>query len=203
MLGTVLGLGLASAVLAPIALPAGAANGARVTNSQFGFSLVLPAGWNQISLDPTHLGDVLGPHAKVSSSLHQTLTTEAATEASKGVAVFAFLNKRDKDGFFPNLRVSPQKGFLATISQLEGGLRAGLARAGATSTSVKVVRYPSGRAVVGTYAQGNPNKPADKVWGVQIYVVHGSNLLVLTLASTNRTQVDQAGTTVSSTLRFT
>jgi hypothetical protein len=184
-------------------VPAAAAGGPRVTNSQYGFTFVLPAGWHQVSLDPSSMGDLLGPHAKVSSSLHQALASEAAAQKTKGVIAFALASRLDQGGSFPNLNVSLQKGITPTTRQLEAGLKVGLAQAGATSISAKVVRYRYGAAVVGTYAQSDAQSSTGRIYGVQIYIAHGSRLLIMTLTSANQGAVDQAGTTVSSTLHFT
>jgi len=55
-----LGLAVTAALTVGTALPARAATGSRVTDSNDGFSVVLPQDWDQVSLSGSDIGAIIG-----------------------------------------------------------------------------------------------------------------------------------------------
>jgi hypothetical protein len=197
--GALLGGGLA---VVATAVPADGVSKQHVTNTQYGFALVLPSGWNQVSLNASSLGALLGPHAKESATFQQELVSQATTDKSKGVAVFAIAGSRDSGGSFPNLSVTVEKGVTATTNQLETGFKSGLQQSGAHSVAARAVHRRYGTAVIGTYSQTDQSSATGKIYGAQIYIPHGATLFILTVTSASQSIVTAATATLSLSFRL-
>ncbi len=173
-----------------------------VSNSKYGFRFSLPAGWNQVSLEKRTLGALLGPHHKVSATLGQSLRSEAKSDSAKGVVTLALSSSRDKGGSYPNVDVTPERGVVASTSQLITGVKEGLTQGGAQSVTAKAVHYPFGTAVVSTYAEVDTSSATGKIFGMQVYIQHASTVFIVTFTSAVMTVTTHAAAVVLPTWRF-
>jgi hypothetical protein len=186
-------------------VPAAAATAAsrqRVSNSQYRFTFSLPPGWNQVSLKKANLGTMLGPHRQLTPSFSQSLHSEAASDASKGVLIFASSSSRDAGGSFPSVSVTAAHGVVASTGQLESGIKEGLAQGGAKSVTAKAVHYPFGTAVVSTYEEPDISAATGKLFGIQVYIEHASTVFIVTITAADKSLRTKSAGALLSTWRF-
>ena len=69
--------------------PARAATGSRVTDSTDGFSVVLPQGWNQVSLSGSDIGAIIGDAHKAAPRINQSAISDVQAAAKQGLKFFA------------------------------------------------------------------------------------------------------------------
>ena len=60
---------MATASVALASGSAGAVTGPRVNEAKYGFSVILPSGWNQVSLNSSDVGALLGTASKADANL--------------------------------------------------------------------------------------------------------------------------------------
>lgn len=165
----------------------GQAAAATVTDAQYGFAFSLPTGWVRVPLNGSTINKVLSSVSKASPTLAKALTSEVAQATKQHLKVLAI--GPATGSFFPNLNI----GVEAAPSALSGPLllsamvtevKSSLSDLGVLhNLSVSTVTLPIGRAVEASYIL--PLKPGatDLADGVQIYIVHGGRLYVVTFTA--------------------
>jgi hypothetical protein len=182
------------------ALPAGATSQSRISVPKFGFSLILPDGWSQISLKSSNIGTVIGS-SKSYGNLKQLLTTQATEAASKGLKFFAVSAPGAAGSFVPNINVGLFKSS-SSLSALKGEVKATWARAGAKNLTTKIVRLAPGSAVEGTYELvGHSTTPT--VWETQVYTPHKGEVYIATFSAGTQLAVELNAASVMKTFHFT
>ena len=200
--------GLAAAALAAAvttaslatAVPAGASSQHRITVAKSGFSLVLPSGWNQVSLSSSDLGTVLGS-AKAYGNLKAELTTQATNAAAKGLKFFAVSAPGAPGDFVPNINV----GYFSdsgSLSALDGQIKSIWAKAGAKELVTKNVHLVPGKAVEGTYELVAASS-GTTVWETQVYVPHNQLVYIATFSAGSKLAVELTAAAVMKTFHFT
>jgi hypothetical protein len=197
-----LSAGLLAGVSVLAALPAAGASGHRINESKYGFSLVLPAGWNQVSLTGSDLGSIIGS-GKSYANLKSVLTSEATSAASKGLKFFAVSPQGD-GSFVPNINVGIFKGS-GSLSSLNAQVKATWTQAGAKHLSTKVVHLSFGSAVQGTYELVSATSPSSTppVWETQVYSPHKGQVFITTFSASTKPAVQLTAAVVMSNWRFT
>jgi hypothetical protein len=182
------------------ALSASAASGNRATNAQYGYTFVLPKGWNEVSLSSSDVGALLGGAAKLNAGLKQALTSQVQSAAAKGLKTFAVRASQESGGFFANINVGV---FAGTASNADLGLQVKiqLTSAGAKSVTTKTVHFPLGSAIEATYTLALTSS-GQTVYGTQVYAGHGGSTYIVTFSAVNKSLETRAATTVMPTWRF-
>jgi hypothetical protein len=189
-----------AAVVLVVAPAASASPGQRVTDAKDGFSLVLPPGWSEVSLNSSDIGAMLGNASKAGLKLNQAAISDAQGAAKQGLKFFAISSAIENGGaFYPNVNVGVYPGTLSQ-SLLDAQVKLELTQVGAKQIHTRVVHFPFGSAVEGTYAllstQGT-------LHGAQIYVSHGGNTYIVTFSAADPGYLTKSVTKVMPTWRFT
>jgi hypothetical protein len=171
-----------------LARPAGAVT---VTDAQYGFSFSLPAAWTQVPLDSALIGKFLDAAAKNDPSLKKVLGNEVA-QATKEHLKFLAIGPVAR-GFFPNMNIaletspslSSGTAFLALMRAQVKELLTGL---GVRQLKVFVTKAHFGTAVEANYAFPIASAPRGLVQGIQVYLVHGPRLYVITFTANTQKQ---------------
>ena len=189
----------ASSVLG--ALPAAAAGGHRVTDAKDGFSLVLPPGWNQVTLSGPHAGTLVGV-PKVDANIKAVLTTEAKNAASKGLKFYAVALSQLNGSFLPVINVGSFAG-AGTRAVLDPEIRGFLSEAGASNVRIQNVRLRLGKAVEGTYELVSKSPSSPPVWETQVYAPHAGRVYVATFSALTQPAEELMAAVVMESWRFT
>jgi len=184
-------------------LPAGATT---VTEHQYGFSFSLPAGWSQVPLNSAMVGEFLRDAAKKAPSLAKALDSEVEQATKEHLKVLAI--GPVSGGFFPNLNVSIETSPTsltgpALLTLMKAEVKELLAGLGVKQTVVSTPALPLGSAVQASYAVPVESAGLKLVQGIQIYVVHGARLYVVTFTATTLTADQQSAHAVEATWHWT
>jgi hypothetical protein len=182
-------------------LPASAAAANRVTNAKYGYTIVLPKSWNEVSLNSQDLGAILGDASKISPTFKQDMTAQVQSAAAKGLKTFATSSIPEDGAFFPNVNVGVFPGS-ASLGEMDAQVKIQLTAAGAKHVKTKMVHFKFGRAVEGTYSLAVASS-GKNVYGTQVYVSHGGNIYITTFSAIDQAVESKAAATVMPTWRFT
>jgi hypothetical protein len=201
------GLALGGALSAALGLsalvastPAGASTQHRITVAKSGFSLILPNGWNQVSLNPADIGAVLGKGTAY-GNLKSELTSQATSAAAKGLKFFAVSPPGAAGDFVPDINVGIFKGS-GSLASLDSEIKIIWAQAGAKNLVTKTVHIAPGAAVEGTYELVAKSTNAI-VWETQVYVPHKGQVYISTFSAGSKPAVELTAAAVMKTFRFT
>jgi hypothetical protein len=193
--------GMAAALaLTTSVLPASAASGNRVTNAKYGYTFVLPKGWNEVSLSHSDVGKLLGGAAKLNAGLKQALTSQVQSAAAKGLKTFAVRAVQESGGFFANINVGVFAGS-ASNSDIGVQVKGQLISAGANNVTTNGVQFPFGSAVEATYTLALTST-GQTVYGTQVYASHAGSIYIVTFSAVEQPVETKAATTVMPTWRF-
>jgi hypothetical protein len=198
-LPVVVGVALA-AVSVVTAFPAAAATGTRVTDSQDGFSLVLPSSWVQVSLNGNDIGAILGNAHKAAPGFNQAVTGDAQRAAKQGFKFFAVAAVGEYGGaFYPNVNVGVYPGSLST-ALLDAQVKIQLTQTGVKNIKTKSAHFASGPAIEATYniaATGGAT-----LYGTQFYAPHAGNTYIVTFTDANKSSGAKIAAAAVSSWRY-
>jgi len=200
--GTIaLGLAVTTAFTVGTAHPARAATGSRVTDSTDGFSVVLPQGWDQVSLSGSDIGAIIGDAHKAAPAFNQSAISDAQAAAKQGLKFFAVSSAGEYGGsFFPNMNVGVYPGSLST-ALLDAQVKIQLAQTGVENTTTKTAHFAFGSAIVGTYdiaATGGAT-----LYGTQFYAPHAGDTYIVTFTDANQSKGTRAAGAAMASWRYT
>jgi len=195
----VLGLTALALAAATATTPAGAAQ-SRITDAKDGFSLILPKGWNQVSLRKSNIG-TLDKSAADYAALKPLLTQQAASAAAKGLKFFAVAPGQANGQFVPNINVGLFKSN-GTLRALQSDVNSIWTKAGAAGLKTKQVRLTFGKAVEGTYELVSKTS-APSIWETQVYAPHKGHVYIATFSATTQPAVELTAAVVMATWKFT
>jgi hypothetical protein len=165
------------------ARPASAAGGSRVTDSTDGFSVVLPHGWEQVSLSGSDIGAIVGDAHKAAPGFNQSAISDAQAAAKQGLKFFAVSSVAEYNGsFFPNMNVGVYQGSLST-ALLDAQVKIQLAQTGVKNIKTKTTHFAFGSAIEGTYDIGATGGAT--LYGTQFYAPHAGNIYIVTFTDAN------------------
>jgi hypothetical protein len=181
--------------------PASGATSSRATDSTDGFSVVLPQGWNQVSLSSNDIGAIVGNAHKAAPGFNQSAISDAQTAAKQGLKFFAVSSASEYSGtFFPNMNVGVYPGSLSN-ALLDAQVKIQLAQTGVKNIKTKTVKFAGGSAIQGTYniaATGGAT-----LYGTQFYAPHAGNIYIVTFTDANRSQGAKSAAAAMASWRFT
>jgi hypothetical protein len=195
-------LAASSAVAGVAAGGAGAATapGHRVTVTKGGFSLVLPAGWNQVSLSGSNVGTLIGV-PNVAPSIQSALTTQAKYDAAKNLKFFAVPLSQLNGTFLPVINVGSFVGS-GSRAVLDPEIRGFISEASASNVKIKNVHLRLGKAVEGTYELFANSTTTLPVWETQVYAPHAGRVYVATFSALTEPAVELTAAVVMDSWRF-
>lgn len=181
--------------------PASGATGSRVTDSTDRFSVVLPQGWDQVSLSGSDIGAIVGNAHKAAPGFSQSAISDAQSAAKQGLKFFAVSSAGEYGGsFFANMNVGVYPGSLST-SLLDAQVKIQLAQTGVKNIKTKTAKFAFGSAIEGTYniaATGGAT-----LYGTQFYAPHAGNIYIVTFTDANRSQGAKSAAAAMGSWRFT
>jgi hypothetical protein len=186
-------MALSTAVLTPGS--AGASTGSRISDPQYGMSFTLPNEWNQVSLDGSDVGALLGTASKEDPSLNAALTAEATSFAEKGLKFFAV-----SPGDAANVNVGIFKGAAVPVGQLDAEVKLTIASFGGKNIHAKEIHHSYGWTVAGTYTLPLAN---GTVYGTQVYASHDGRTYVVTFSGRAKSLEAGAASSMMRSWRFT
>ncbi len=202
-LGPIVGAALAASTLLTAAA-AGAAGpaepGHRVNVTKYGFSLVLPPGWNQVNLTGSQVGSIVGS-ARGYANLKTVLTQQAENASVKGLRFYAVATDQANGTFVPVMNVGIFKGS-GTQAVLNPEIKGFLSEEGAKSVQVKNVSLRFGKAVEGTYELVPTSSSSPTVWETQVYAAHNGQIYVATFSALTKPAVELTAAVVMASWRF-
>jgi hypothetical protein len=186
-----------AAIIASTAVPASAA-GTRVVEPQYGFAFRLPAKWVQVPLDGSDISGLLAIATKADPSLENALSAEVKQAAEKGIKFFAVgpvvgTQTPNMNIFVGSAGGAPAGNAFFKVAAAQ--VKISLAQAGMKNLKTSVVKFQSGKALQVTYSI-SANPPVSAMYGDQIYVVHKSNLDVITFTSTSTASAQRVASVV-------
>ena len=189
------------------ALPASAASAAtasakatgnRVTSTKYGFTFLLPKGWNEVALTGKDVGALMGAASKASSSLKKALTSQVQSAASKGLKVFAISSTAENGSFFPNVNVGIYNG-TTSVANMDVQAKIQLTTAGAKDIKTKNVHFKFGNALEANYAIPTTGST---VFETQVYAFHGGQTFITTFSAVKQSVEVNAASTVMPSWQF-
>jgi hypothetical protein len=189
------------------ALPAvGPASGAatpghRVNDNKDGFSLVLPPGWNQVSLSGPTLGSLIGV-SNLDPNIKAALTSEAKNDASRNLKLYAVALSQLNGTFLPTIVVGTFKGS-GSRAVLDPEVKGFFTEEGASQVKITNVRLPFGKAVEGTYLLTSSSSASFPVWETQVYAPHAGKVYVATFSALTQPACELTAAVVMGSWRFT
>jgi hypothetical protein len=188
------------ATVAGVATVPAAANppGHRVNDAKDGFSLVLPPGWNQVSLSGPNVGSLIGV-TNVPSVIQTELTTEAKKDAA--TKFFAVALSQLNGSFLPVIIVGSFKGS-GSRAILDPEIKGFISESGGTNAKVKNVHLPFGQAVEGTYELFANSTTSPPVFETQVFAPHGGRIYDATFSALTEPAVELTAAVVMDSWRF-
>ena len=178
------------------ALPSGASGGV-VVDRHDGITFSLPAKWSQVPLNGNDFLYFLSQAAKHNPAFKSAVTTQMKQMAKRGAKIFA-VGPYQQD-FLSNVNVivvsapgSPTGQAFFTAAQAQ--LKVELTSAGFRGLQFKVVSFPFGKALQGTYHLGLAGQTRP-VQGLQLYIPHKSHIAIVTFTSLDQS-TDQSVSTI-------
>jgi hypothetical protein len=179
---------------------AAAAKGHRVNQPKYGFSLVLPPGWNQITLTGSDVGSIVGS-ARDYANVKSILTSQAENAAVKGLKFYAVAVSQQNGDFLPVINVGIFKGS-GSLAVLNPEVKGFLSEEGAKSVKIKNVNLKFGKAVEGIYKLVSNSGTSPAVWETQVYASHNGQIYVATFSALTKPAVELTAAVVMDSWRF-
>ena len=172
-----------------------------MTDSTDGFSVVLPQGWDQVSLSGSDIGAIIGDAHKAAPGFNQSAISDAQAAAKQGLKFFAVSSAGEYGGsFFPNMNVGVYPGSLST-ALLDAQVKIQLAQTGVKNIKTKTAHFAFGSAIVGTYniaATGGAT-----LYGTQFYAPHAGDIYIVTFTDANQSKGTKAAAAAMASWRYT
>jgi hypothetical protein len=163
-----------------VAASASAAPGQRVTDAKDGFSVVLPPGWAQVSLNSGDLGAILGSAGKDGLKLNSSLMSQIQSQAGTHIKFFAVSSALEDGGAFdPNMNVVVYPG-TESLSLLSAQTKIGFASAGAKGVTTRRIHLARGPALLTTY--WIPSTQGTAVYGTQVDSTHHGKTYIVSFS---------------------
>jgi hypothetical protein len=183
-------------------LPAAAnAPGHRVADAKDGFSLVLPPGWNQVSLSGSTVGNLIGV-SNVDPAIKAALTQQAQSDVARNLKFFAVALTQLNGTFLPAIIVGtfiqPPK-----HPDLKTEMKGFFSVEHASQVKIKNVHLRLGKAVEGTYLLTSNSAGSLPDWETQVYALHAGRVYVATFSALTQPAVELTAAVVMDSWRFT
>lgn len=199
----------ASAFLVSLALGFGATSadasaGTVVKDRQYGFSFTVPANWKQVPLNGSDVTALLNAATHDDPTLTNALSSEVSSAAAKGMKVFAIgpvtgTTAPDVNVIVSSSAGAPSGNGFAAAAIAEAKIE--LTQAGASHITTSIVKSRLGRSAEATYQlELKAGTPA--VVGEQIYAVHGSHVVIVTVTTSSLTASKSDTRLISNTWRW-
>jgi hypothetical protein len=186
-------VGLCSFGALALGLAGPQASATTVEELQYGFSFSLPAAWAEVPLSGALVDKFIRVAAKDDPRLEKALGNEVEQATKQHLKVLAV--GPPTGGFFPNLNIgvegspSLSVGSLATLLPLlQAQVKELLSSIGARELKVFTTKLRFGTAVEANYGFPLAAQPGHLAQGIQLYVVHGPRLYVLTFTAETQPQ---------------
>jgi hypothetical protein len=205
--GTMMSVGLflvvsATIVGASLAASASASSGQRITDAKDGFSIVLPPGWGQVSLNGNDLGAVFGNAAKSGIKVNSSLLSEAKNAAAAHMKFIAVSSAVEDGGeFSPNMNVVVVPGTEST-SLLSAQAKIGLTQLGARGVTTRHIQLGTGPALLATYSIPSTQAGATAINGAQVYAAHHGKTYIVSFTDATRSGSMHSESVMMSSWRY-
>jgi hypothetical protein len=200
----VAGMAATTSVLTAIPVVPAAATatpGHRVADAKDGFSLVLPPGWNQVSLSGSTVGNLIGV-SNVDPAIKSALATQAQSDVARNLKFFAVALTQLNGTFLPAIIVGT---FIqpAKHPDLKTEMKGFFSVEHASQVKIKNVHLHLGKAVEGTYLLTSNSSGSLPVWETQVYALHAGRVYVATFSALTQPAVELTAAVVMDSWRFT
>jgi hypothetical protein len=152
----------------------------KVVMSKYGFSVSLPAGWQQVKLTTAGINKMAHALNKLDPTLGSQFSSQQEQATIRKLQLFAI--GAPQGGTLPNLNVlvqTPQglPSGQSFLSQAQPLMKNGLESEGFKDVTTSIVHLPLGSAVEGTYSL-----PSSSETVTQLYISHKSRLYIVTFS---------------------
>jgi hypothetical protein len=155
----------------------------RVVEARYGFSLSLPAGWQQVQLTKAGVNKMVQRLEKLDPKMSGLVGSESEQATIRRLQLYAI--GPPQGSTLPNINVlvqSPQDlpSGASFLSQAEPLMKSELQSAGFKQVTTSIVHLPLGSAVEGQYSL-----PSSLGAVTQLYISHRSRLYIVTFSSSS------------------